>query len=92
MNKKQFAQELLTLFEQFLQSKEEHRKKIGKLISSFYLKNHKFDNGREALTDSDFQLVGIAAELNEYNKYTFREEDILTARKVLEKIVRKNIK
>ncbi len=92
MNKKEFAQQMLKLLTEFQNAAEPQRKKLGKNIAEFFRRYERFDNGVIALNDADLEYVGFAAELNDYRKETFSEDDLVVAKSVLEKIVKKSKK
>lgn len=92
MNKKEFAEQMLKLLIQFQAAHESDRKKIGKSIVDFFQKNGKLSNGKLVLNDPDLQYVGFAAELNDYRKETFSEDDLEVAKSVLRKVIQKNNK
>ncbi len=89
MNKKEFAQQMLKLLTEFQTADEPVRKRLGKNIADFFRRNEKLDDRVVALNDPDLQYVGFAAELNDYRKETFSEDDLVVAKSVLEKIVKK---
>ncbi|MBI4152687.1 hypothetical protein HY495_03175 [Candidatus Woesearchaeota archaeon] len=90
MNKKEFAEKMLTFLTEFQSAPENDRKKLGKNIADFFKKNEQLDNGKVALNDHDLQVVGFAAELNDYRKETFSEDDLAVGISVLKKIVKNN--
>lgn len=80
---------MLKLLTEFQNAPETQRKKLGKNIADFFKKNETLDNGKIALNDADLRVVGFAAELNDYRKETFSEDDLEVAKSVLNKVIRK---
>ncbi len=89
MNKKEFAQQMLKLLTEFQNADEPVRKRLGKNIAGFFRRNERLDNNIVALNDADLEYVGFAAELADYRKETFSEDDLEVAKSVLGRIVRK---
>ncbi|MBI4151935.1 hypothetical protein HY496_03105 [Candidatus Woesearchaeota archaeon] len=88
MDKKEFARQMLKFLTEFQAADEATRKKLGKAIATFFLKNEKLDSKLIALNDKDLQYVGFAMELDEYKKETFSEDDLAVAISVLRKVVK----
>ena len=93
MNKKEFAEKMLKLLTEFQDAPEADRKRLGKTIANFFKKNEELDNGKAALNDRDLQVVGFAAELDDYRKEIFSEDDLAVAKSALQRFLkRKNSK
>lgn len=88
MNKKEFAQQMLKLLTEFQNADEPVRKRLGKTIAEFFRRNERLDNNVIALNDPDFEYVGFAAELTDYRKETFSEDDLEVAKSVLGKVIK----